>query len=687
MSSIIKVTILVPRCEESLGLQEVPGLSTKYMIEHYLSGDSEDLYDSDGRRWFVTGDQTFMDAEKCLYIVGRHKDTIVPGGENLSPAKIEGVLTRKPELLALEPQVVARDDDIAGEVPVVITRGPASYGMEDKMHETIREKLGVRYLPRAYISLDSLGLNDFPRAASGKIQKAKLRSLLSGFIKSESSRSGDEPEPLGQLPRDVPAVWLRLLGIPASQLDVNAPISHLADSPYAHVSLEQWLAAPTIADQIKALGTTAAEGKLKDSENISEEVRSKPLSTEDMVYLGGDASAFNATKEVVEKTIVGQGFAWDDSRVINTWNIRTTIVSQNASVQDMRAALEQTLLGHPLMLSYMVTDNKLLGDELGLYVTLRHSRKVLDECILDYGTADTLAQLQKVTMNYPFKDHAMLPGPLFRCLVFFVQETNTAAVLTNDITYHSMFHEDLDRALGGQSWRTHPSFKAWAKIYHILRRSPGAASDIQFHTEYLTDLQDLTQALWPHPTTRLTVSPERVKQDGHVIVFAAPSFIRLQTQYPTLTTPVILKAALALMSIPEAADVAWPTFGGVLNLVPFQPTETVLEYLLQIQSVEESMIFNWMPGLGPVALGESPFQNMTVKQTHIRTKLGMLASAGAGGADGSQILLYLQGASANTSSLQVGRAAQEMKSIALWLTDDSSLHRQVGEFTKRIEYD
>jgi hypothetical protein len=262
-------------------------------------------------------------------------------------------------------------------------------------------------------------------------------------------------------------------------------------------------------------------------------------------------------------------------------------------------------------------------------------------------------------------------------------------------------------------------------------------------------LQNHTQALWPHPTSRLTVSPERAEQDGHVVVFAAPSFIRLQKQYPALTTPVILKAALALMiilhtnhthalflnleaqrarfpfvgentplkTIPEAADVAGPTFGGVLNLVAFQPTETVLEYLMRIQSdqkcltkhasipwhelshqtrhsmedtiptVAESMIFNWMPGLGPAALGENPFQNMAVKQTHIRTKLGMLASAGAGGADGSQIVLFLQGALANMSSLWVERAAQEMKSIALWLADDSSLHRQVGEFTRHIEYD
>jgi acyl-CoA synthetase (AMP-forming)/AMP-acid ligase II len=343
-----------------IGVKGVLHFSGSTTIEHYLNAESEDFYDSDGRRWFVTGDQAFVGPDKRLYIVGRHKDMIVRGGENLSPSKIEEVLTRKPELLALEPQVVAGDDDIAGEVPVVVTKGPAPHVMEDMMHETIREHLGVRYLPRAYISLDSLGLNDFPRSASGKIQKAKLRSLVADFIQSESSGAGDEQEPSGQLLHDVVTVWSRLLGIQASQLDINTPISHLADSILMvsarakvksetglSVSLDQWLAAPTIADQIKALGTP--ESKLKDLESVPEEVRSEPPSTADMVHLGGDESAFNATKEAVEKTIADQGFAWEDvadvfpctdfinilcqSRVINTWNIRTTIVSQNASVQ------------------------------------------------------------------------------------------------------------------------------------------------------------------------------------------------------------------------------------------------------------------------------------------------------------------------------------------------------------------
>ncbi|KZN84721.1 hypothetical protein EN45_088630 [Penicillium chrysogenum] len=193
-----------------------------------------------------------------------------------------------------------------------------------------------------------------------------------------------------------------------------------------------------------------------------------------------------------------------------------------------------------------------------------------------------------------------------------------------------------------------------------------------------------------------------------------PSFIGLQRQYPMLTTPVIIKAALALMvilhtnhtralimdpeaqrtrfpfigentplkSIPEAANVAGPTFGGSdqKNLtkhanVPWHELSHQTSHPIEdiIPAVEESMIFNWVPSLGPAVLEESSFQNMAVKQTYIRTKLGMLANAGAGGADGSQIVLFLQGALANMSSLCVEHAAQEMKSIAQWLAEKSFL--------------
>jgi hypothetical protein len=89
------------------------------------------------------------------------------------------------------------------------------------------------------------------------------------------------------------------------------------------------------------------------------------------------------------------------------------------------------------MLAFMAIDPDLLGPELGLYVMVR-SEKFFDQCILDYKTVATRDDLRSITMDYPFPDHTLLPGPLFRALIVFVEETNSAAIITNsEISPHT----------------------------------------------------------------------------------------------------------------------------------------------------------------------------------------------------------------------------------------------------------
>ena len=97
----------------------------------------------------------------------------------------------------------------------------------------------------------------------------------------------------------------------------------------------------------------------------------------------------------------------------------------------MRAAIETTLRYNPVMLSFIVVSTSKIGADLGLYVTKRQSKKLLDQCILDLGTVETMNDVRDLTMNYPYKDHAMLPGPLFQAIIVFVKEKNSAAIILN----------------------------------------------------------------------------------------------------------------------------------------------------------------------------------------------------------------------------------------------------------------
>lgn len=68
-------------------------MSGPTVIPGYLGGrNKEDFYVQDGKQWFKSGDQAVMDEQYRIAIVGRYKDMIIRGGENLSPNAMERVL-------------------------------------------------------------------------------------------------------------------------------------------------------------------------------------------------------------------------------------------------------------------------------------------------------------------------------------------------------------------------------------------------------------------------------------------------------------------------------------------------------------------------------------------------------------------------------------------------------------------
>ncbi|WP_454711168.1 class I adenylate-forming enzyme family protein [Cupriavidus nantongensis] len=125
--------------------------------------------------WFRSGDLAHRDADGCIEVVGRSKDMIISGGENIYPAEIENVLLGLPGVQ--ECAVVGVADARWGEVPVaVIVPGPGA-PRGALAAEPLRELLAARIarfkLPREVVLMDEL-----PRSALGKVLKPQLRALL-----------------------------------------------------------------------------------------------------------------------------------------------------------------------------------------------------------------------------------------------------------------------------------------------------------------------------------------------------------------------------------------------------------------------------------------------------------------------------------------------------------------------------
>jgi fatty-acyl-CoA synthase len=125
--------------------------------------------------WFHSGDLGQRAPDGCITIVGRSKDMIISGGENIYPAEIENLLATFPGVA--ECAVVGVDDPRWGEVPVatiVRTADPAGASLDDEQVSAYLAAHIARFkLPRRIVFVNAL-----PKSALGKIQKASLRTVL-----------------------------------------------------------------------------------------------------------------------------------------------------------------------------------------------------------------------------------------------------------------------------------------------------------------------------------------------------------------------------------------------------------------------------------------------------------------------------------------------------------------------------
>jgi fatty-acyl-CoA synthase len=118
-----------------------------------------------------TGDLAVMDDEGYLRIVGRIKDMVIRGGENVYPREIEEFLYGHPDVADV--QVVGVPDPRFGEelMAWIVPRGGADVTQES-VAEFCHGRIAHFKIPR-YVAV----VDEFPMTVTGKVQKYKLREL------------------------------------------------------------------------------------------------------------------------------------------------------------------------------------------------------------------------------------------------------------------------------------------------------------------------------------------------------------------------------------------------------------------------------------------------------------------------------------------------------------------------------
>lgn len=131
--------------------------------------------------FFITGDVGQIDARGYLHIVGRSKDLIISGGYNVYPKEVEAVVDALPGVAETAVVGVPHADFGEAVVAVVVPK-PGARLAEGEIIAGTREHLAGYKLPKAVFLVDQL-----PRNAMGKIEKAKLRESYKAVFANDRS--------------------------------------------------------------------------------------------------------------------------------------------------------------------------------------------------------------------------------------------------------------------------------------------------------------------------------------------------------------------------------------------------------------------------------------------------------------------------------------------------------------------
>ena len=119
--------------------------------------------------WFRTGDLATVDAEGWVRIVGRLKDVIIRGGENISASEVEAALEAHPDVH--HAVAVGYPDPLMGERVAAFVETAAPFDLEECRRWFARRGMATLQDTRAA----SIALERLPLLGSGKADRAELR--------------------------------------------------------------------------------------------------------------------------------------------------------------------------------------------------------------------------------------------------------------------------------------------------------------------------------------------------------------------------------------------------------------------------------------------------------------------------------------------------------------------------------
>ena len=142
-----------------------------WQMNEYLNQPEQTAKAVDEEGWFHTGDRGVVDAKGCLRFLGRYKDMLKVGGENVSAEEVEGHLMAHPKIK--QAAIIGAPDPRLDEVPMAIIELVEENALSEQAVMDYCARSMANFRVPKYVHF----VTEWPLTGSGKIIKDKLREI------------------------------------------------------------------------------------------------------------------------------------------------------------------------------------------------------------------------------------------------------------------------------------------------------------------------------------------------------------------------------------------------------------------------------------------------------------------------------------------------------------------------------
>ncbi|KAL1854468.1 putative NRPS-like protein biosynthetic cluster [Diaporthe australafricana] len=545
------------------------------VINQYVGGVSPDsFYTQDGFSWFRTGDQGRMADDGSIFMLGRYKDMIKRGGENIFPQQLEYTLlsvcstkvSYKPTTLPTvqdadnprKAQIIGIPDAITGEACVaVVDTSKSEQFSKLQLQVDVSKHIGSEFVFVHILTLEELGLAQYPVGPGGKVRKPILKELVLNHLektKKQVPRTNGYATPNGNSNYNtmdqhgsldlVKSVWADLLHIDASQFGDDFRLEHFTDSLTAmrycfeiekltskRLTVADVRDAPTIRDQAKLVSGAPVDMHVTGKTDLDVNKRTGPPLIEDIPICRGQESKFLQIKDLATAVLGRHGLNWERDvqdcfpsppllaatvllPATRSFNLRFAFEVRGLEFSEIRDAVVEILKVQPLLLSAGINlENKLV------YVQLRQNEDVIERFITKERELDSVDAAVDFGLHEPFEVVARPTELLSRFGIFPVpsQDATQGPVhviimslahnicdgMTNSVVIAALEAQLRMRSKkAGDSVKTPPAprflpYKLFADMYDSLDNSVSATTSAKLVASKFHGIHEAAGASWP----------------------------------------------------------------------------------------------------------------------------------------------------------------------------------------------